>query len=311
MSDLYIPPDGVKFRLKNFAHEYVLAATSPPKGGSLEPEHEDHWWTLETTPNPGKYFIKSTGGTNAGQVLRAWDGGVHMAEKHLAEHQGNYFIIEPGTGDFLGQFRIRTETRHEELVIGILSDKRVWLRNISRPKEPYLFFSFLFEKTTIHHIEWDTKNGTKLETIDLTVTDTVENERDTSIKQTANLTKRASETSSFEESHGFTITIGATATFGIPGIADGEIKTEVSTAHDYKWGSSHTEEKEVGHSVELDVPPHSQQEVVGTIKSTRIKVPCTIYSQTDSGVMVVTSSIYEGKSLWGFDWVVKKPKPWP
>lgn len=285
MPDLYIPPAGFAFRLLGLDSNRVVVG----KNGDLEDfdklvVYADQWFTLAETPVEGSYYIKSTFSANNGKVmyLKEGDQGIYAQ----SEYDDQYLVLDPGTGDRQGWFRIVNRSTNRVLCSKKGHGIKNWLANKEKYDDQY--FCFLFEDTEIDHVEYDFNKGKILQTKPDAITDTLRNEGTAPAKLIANLKRTLSETSSFQDSEGFTITVGAKATIGVPGVVSGEISTQLSTMSNFTWGHTSTVSKEVGSTVEITVPGGHKQEVVGTIRESKIDVLCTIYSKSvKTGVQVI------------------------
>ena len=172
------------------------------------------------------------------------------------------------------------------------------------------FFSFEFENTEITGVDFDIQNATISETEQESNSEVAINEGEDQEQMEVDMRRMVNETSSFKKSTGFSITVGATFSFGAPGIAGGEIKSEMTTVTNFEWGNSRTEQVEVGEKVTVNVPGRYKQEVVGLMQRSKIDIPCTIHSiSKETRVPITTKSIYRGETYWGFESERKPPVP--
>ncbi|KGO75780.1 hypothetical protein PITC_033640 [Penicillium italicum] len=281
MSDFFIPPPGLAFRLIGRRSNRVLVAN--PNDTLTDYElgkiYPDQWFTLEHAPPSGQFYIKSTYKANDGKVIfcRAAEGEVGIFRK---DHHDQHFVLEPGDGDFLGSFRLYAPSAG--MVITAQPKPNTYHVADSRP---------IGTITTFFHVE-------------------LTNKSDDPAKLVADMSQAVSETASFDFRAGFTISVAASFRAGIPFIAKGEIKTEVSASTDFTWGKTTTIETKVGSSVEILVPPRSSQEVVASFKQSTVNLTATIYSKSKStGVEVITKAEYKGTPAWGHNYTVQEAKP--
>jgi hypothetical protein len=99
-----IPQPGSKFRLAGLQSSKVLVAKSDDRlvdypQGQI---YADQWFYLEPAPTPGTYYIRSSASQ---KVIYSKRGAIGMYEKSYYEEQ--YFVFEPGSGQFQGCFRLR------------------------------------------------------------------------------------------------------------------------------------------------------------------------------------------------------------
>lgn len=333
MSDFFIPPPGLAFRLLGRRSNRVLVANpndtltdyelgdiygdqwftlenAPPierymTEGYMYP---DRWATLEKPPPIKQFFIKSTSPANHGKVIfcRAAADEVGIYRK---DYDDQHFVLESGCGDFLGNFRLYAPSARRVITA---QAKPNTVLNAPANDEKYddQYFSFLFEDTEIVRVEYDIANARPIGTMPITYPVELTNRGNGTAKLVANMSRTVSETSSFEFHQGFTISVGASFKAGIPCIAEGEIKTEVSTSTDFTWGKASTTEMQVGSSVEIEVPPRSSQQVVASYKRSTVNLTATIYSKSKStGVEVITKTQYKGTPVWGYNYTVQEAKP--
>ncbi|UDD59889.1 hypothetical protein AFCA_007307 [Aspergillus flavus] len=321
MSSLYIPPDGVRFRLISVASPMCVVADNPLRAYTKENKFEDQWWTLEKSPNQLSselYFITAAGGYYRGKVLGLWAGHLDYNvwlddRKHPNLSQRLAFV--PGAGPYKDCFRL---INHEEKqfekdggrVIGATRYERVYCEVESTNRDDQ-WFTFEIEEAAIDKVDYDIERGTITEGSPVVVTSWTSNASDKVVSNTVNLSKTVTEKSSFEHSEGFSITVGTTAKIGIPFLSDMEIKFEASNTVEWSWGEEHSVEHKFETSVTVDVDPHTEVEVKGIINTYTIDVPCTIYSTTRDGRSVVTKSTYKNISATDMKSEVGEEKPFP
>jgi len=310
MSDFFIPPPGLNFRLLGQRSNRVLVANPNDTLTDFEfgAKFLDQWFTLENAPVHGQYYVKSTNPQNHGKVIfcRAAEGQVGIFTKDYADQ---HFILEPGEGEYLGSFRIYAPSTNRVITAQPTPNT---VRNFPADQDKYddQYFSFLFEDTEIDRIEYDAEDARPFGTVAVPYPVELTNLGNAPAKLNANMSRTVSETASFDFHTGLTITVGAEFKTGIPFIAEGKVKTDVSVSTDFTWGKTSTTESQVGSSVEIEVPPRSSQKVIGVYKRSTINLNATIYSKSKrTGVEVITKAIYRGTPVWGYNYTVQEATP--
>lgn len=307
MPDLYIPPTGFQFRLVNKYTNNVIFAKNDGlndySGGTI---YDDQWFTLEDAGESNKYYIKSTYGPNGGKVIYAKSSGVGIYNKEYADQR---MVLEAGTGDMLGSFRIRND--YSGMVIASQGSKDLVSYHSDESKYPDQYWQFYFEDTEIDRVEYAIDKGTITGTGPGTPMITwVRNEDSRPATLTGHVGGKYAETSTFTYSVGFSIAVGAKASFGVPGIAGGEISTQYTILNNYEWSKTSSWENNVGADVATEVPGHMRKEIVGSINRSTLNVPCTVYSKSKkTGTEVITKAEYKGTPVWGFGYTVKEAVP--
>ena len=309
---IYIPPENFGFRLEDFKNDLVLVADKLLRAYPKSQSYPDQWFTFEqTTSEYGEnlYYVKSQDHKFIGQyisiVLYPLPG---LGMSHKQKGVPQRFSLDFGTGDFKGTFRLQNNWKN--VVIGARSQDEVYLHPANEEHWSDQYFSLEFEETIIDRVEYDVVNGKIHPGEPIIVSDQVINDNSRDVVLHANLSQSQTFTCSFGESHGFTITTGAEASFGVPGISGGKIKLDVSNTHNYQWGRTYSEATTVGSSVDVPVPANSKVTVTGSIEKGEITMPCTIYSKSKkSGVEVATKSTYKGLAFWGFKYQIGEATP--
>lgn len=122
-------------------------------------------------------------------------------------------------------------------------------------------FSFLPEDVDNlfwSRIEFDIDHAKILSSTPVVLTSQI-GENDTDVDQSFTFEKRMTveESTSAEHSHGFSIMVGVEGGGGIPFIADGKVKSEATTTHDWKYGKNNSRSAEIVGTFPVVIPPHS------------------------------------------------------
>ena len=128
---------------------------------------------------------------------------------------------------------------------------------------------------------------------------TVENNTDVAQTQSLQFALSVERSSSFEHTHGFSIMVGTAGKVGIPFVAEGSVKLEASTTHDWTWGSTQTRKSEVTIKFDVVAPPRSVVTATGMITRSVLDVPWTIYTVSPTSQVEISShGIYKGVDFW-------------
>ncbi|EPS29613.1 hypothetical protein POX_b03363 [Penicillium oxalicum] len=156
----------------------------------------------------------------------------------------------------------------------------------------------------VERAEYDTRAGRLSDTAPMIVaTETVRNNSDSPQTSDVNLSQSVSETHSFSFTAGFSIEVGTTISAGIPLVVDGQVQTKLTAKMDFTWGHSKTVTTTVGNRVAVQAAPNSTVRVTGSMKRSKVDVPCTLYLRSTLDRTVTTHSkvVYHGLTYWDFE----------
>ncbi|KAI0038962.1 hypothetical protein FA95DRAFT_1528853, partial [Auriscalpium vulgare] len=214
MSDLYIPPNGLYFRLVGYASLHVLFSRThaqPEVGHTpVTGEYPDQFFTLVpgTGERTGLYLIQSKT-TNVLFSRTTGDPKVWHVDGE-GNWDDNWFKLVAGTGNNVETFRLlcpatktviysRVEAKPEFL--NYPSDGTIY---------PDQHFSFLFEAMQVDKIDYDVKLGKVVSSASLIlVSKPLKNDSDKEQEMKYELDESVTHTSTFEYSSGFTVALGA------------------------------------------------------------------------------------------------------
>lgn len=83
-------------------------------------------------------------------------------------------------------------------------------------------------------------------------------------------------TSSWENTLGLKITVGAKGKYGVPFVSEGEVSLAVEASEAFKWGESTSKADTIQISVPLTVPPHQKYEAVAEIQPVSMSLDYTM-----------------------------------
>ncbi|KAK0452578.1 hemolytic lectin LSLb [Armillaria borealis] len=288
---MYIPPQGIYFRLVGYHSQHVLFSrdhADPEFWHCKGPVWEDQFFTLihGTGSRLGLYAIKSK---RIGKVLFS-----RTSEEPFVGHRDvhgngtysdNWFNLEEGSGTYANLFRLLCPATGVVIFSCVHLDPQVGICTKAEIN-PDHYFSFAFEDMVVRRVEYDVALGK------------ISNE--TSHAVAFGFSENITHTSTFEYTTGFTITVGTEFSAGIPFVSEGKISIEASQSNEWKFGTQNTFSKTyTAHFPGLKAGPHQTAHAVSSVKLGTLEVPYTIYLASKSaGVEVVMSGLWRGVSSW-------------
>ncbi|KAH7885611.1 hemolytic lectin [Phlebopus sp. FC_14] len=303
MSDFYIPPEGIYFRLLGYVSQKVLFAryVDPPFGQvPQEPVYEDQYFTLihGTGAHEGTYVIKSL---KTGYVLfsrRTSQPYVGVVSGD-GQYSDNWFEIKPGTGQYVQQFQLITPSNN--LVLYSRTNAAPYIGNVyTYDFYPDQYFSFVWEDMQVDKVEYDLKLGQIVSSTPLIIANqTLTNNSSHEQEMTFVLNETVTHTSTFEYSLGLTITVGTTFKAGVPIVAEAEFSLDFSVSNQFTWGQTTEFSESYTAKFPVKAGPGKTVRAVSTVNKGELKVPYTIIlSSKRTGVKTETKGIWHGVSSW-------------
>ncbi|KAJ5968208.1 hypothetical protein N7501_004456 [Penicillium viridicatum] len=152
-------------------------------------------------------------------------------------------------------------------------------------------------------VAYDIDNGTIGNPVPIVLGSQISS-NDTDVPQTPslNLTYQVAETSSFSNTTGVSLEVGATFEAGVPFVAEGKIETKITAETEFTWGQSKTTTVTVGEQVPVNTPPHSRIRAKASMTTSTMDVPCIfqLRSAIDPTVKAHTTGSYSGLTYWDF-----------
>ncbi|KAF4234190.1 hypothetical protein CNMCM8980_004040 [Aspergillus fumigatiaffinis] len=310
MSELYIPPDGIYFRLYNDTSKRVLYSrkSGKPEFGhhTVDEEHEDQYFSLVKVLVLGVtigYRIKSK---VTGKYIFARGSGNPLAGHSADKYSDQIFRFEPGTGARAGYFRLRS--RADRVLVSRTSPKSEVTSAPVTSTYPDQYFTFLFEDMKIDRVEYHIEDGEIIDEGAVTIgKQTLDNYSSVEQSSTFTFAEEMSVSSTFERTHGFSITVETEFKTGIPIVAEGKIKVSVTTTHEFKWGETKTYSQKYEGCYGVCAPPRKRVVGICTMKKSRVNVPFTVYLKSvETGKVVTTEGSYDGITLWDMHFETKE-----
>ncbi|BBN13641.1 hypothetical protein MPTK1_6g05200 [Marchantia polymorpha subsp. ruderalis] len=314
MPALYIPPKEISFRLRGYSSNCFLYSRNNPdptfshdNGGP----HADQWWQLipGTGKRAGYYLIKSK---YTGHVIfsrNSPDPRIGHVDGD-GKYDDNWFKLEAGTGKLANHFRIRNIGPTSDTVLYSRAQDEPTISNCPGNSNVYddQYFTFIFEDMAISRVEYKLDKAKVLGSV-AEVLGTMTMKNDSAVNQTVefDFTRTETNSSSFDYTVGFTITVGTSGKIGIPLLTEGQIKVDVSNSHTLKWGTTTTESKTYSIRFPAVAPPRHTITGTGTVTRSNIEVPFTVYSKSvATGFEVATHGIYRGITYWNVQSKIKQ-----
>lgn len=304
MTEFYIPPKEISFRLLGYLSEYVLfsrTASKPevshtPNGTN----YADQLFQLVpgTGDHAGHYIVKSK---YTDKVLFSRTA----KEPHVSHTDGNgtyadnWFRLEEGKGKYVKNFRLRNEFSNTVIYSRIHDEPQV--SNISADKiYPDHYFSFLFEEMEVEKIEYHLDLGKIISSTPLVIANqTLENKAATEQDVAFDVKEKVAQSSTFEYAAGFTIAIGFALSGGVPGVVEAGFALDTSVSQEWKYGTTNEYSKSYTAHVPATAAPGATARAISSVNRGDIEVPFTIYLKSKStGFNVETKGTYRWLTTW-------------
>ena len=303
MSDIYIPPEGISFRLLGYLSQCVLFSrtNAVPEVWHIakDSEYPDQWFQL--IPGVGKfagyYIVKSK---YTGKVL--YSRGAEPLVGHIdgdGMFDDNWFKIEAGEGKYAQNFRLRNFCTDTVIFSRLGVDPEVSNITASAVYADQ-YFTFLFEDMKVDKIEYDLKSGKIVSSIPKVLAiQSLDNATDIEQEMAFELNVTETHTSTFAFTSGFTATAKLSFSVGLPVVASLGFEMETSQNQEWKFGTQYSHSKTCTVRLPAKASPHTTVIATSSVNSGDIAVPFTIYlSSKSTGVQVETHGTYHGLTTW-------------
>ncbi|KAK0469228.1 uncharacterized protein EV420DRAFT_15892 [Desarmillaria tabescens] len=300
---MYIPPQGIYFRLLGRVSQCVLFARNGPEPLVWQykgPEYEDQLFTLihGTGSHAGLYAIKSK---CTGKVLFSRGSPpprVGQIEGDGA-HPDNWFDLEEGSGKYAGGFRILCSSTG--LVLYSRTNAEPLFGN--HPKADVAadqYFSFIFEDMIVKSVDYKLELGKILNvTPHVLANQTLRNNSDREQEMAFDFSENVTQTSLFEYTTGFTVSVGTEFSVGIPLVAEGKISVSTTLNNEWRFGIQNTFSKTYTAHFPVKAGPQQTVHAVSTVQQGTLDVPYTMHLASKSaGVKVEMEGVWRGVSTW-------------
>ncbi|KAJ3492365.1 hypothetical protein NLI96_g33 [Meripilus lineatus] len=283
--DIYIPPEGIYFRLLGYLSQHVIVSGVGPNEVHQAPvqnEARNQYFTL----------IHGTGSRRGPRPNVGHVGG-------NGQHNNNWFEFEPGKGQYTKQFRLITPSDGVALVSRTHRAPYFW----NHPRGdiyPDQHFCFLFEDMRIDRIDYDLDVGKIISSTPLLLaSQTLTNNTNQEQEMSFSLNETTSHTSTFEYSTGFTLATGTEFKAGIPLFAEAKFTIDASATNQWTWGEQTSFSKSYTITFPVRAGPNETVRAISTINRGELEVPFTMHlSSRISGTKTETKGVWRGLSTW-------------
>ncbi|KAF9648929.1 hypothetical protein BDM02DRAFT_2012525 [Thelephora ganbajun] len=262
-------------------------------------EYPDQWFTLlhGSGKYAGRYAVK---GQVSGNVLFSRNQSPTVG--HIGgdgQYEDNWFKIEPGSGQYANYFRLITPV--EGLTLFSRSSLDPTFGNHTE-KNFYAdqLFGFFWEDMKVDKIEYNLDAGKIISSTPIALAEQVlTNNSDSEQEMSFSVNKGVTNSSTFEYSTGFTVTVGMEFSVGVPFIAEGKMKVEASTTNTWTWGKTTEYTTQYTANFPVKAGPHKSVRASSVVNQGTLDVPYIIFmSSKSAGVKVETKGTWRGVSSW-------------
>ncbi|KAF1837274.1 hypothetical protein BDW02DRAFT_645584 [Decorospora gaudefroyi] len=304
MSESYIPPKELSFRLKNKSNSKVLfSRKEEPTFGDYggEDAFSDQWFHLQpgTGEWEGRYLVKSNftdncifSRTHQEPYVDHTDGNGKWADQ--------WFKIEPGKGERTGWFRLKNTSSN---TVVTSTDDGVNNSEADGETDDDQYWSFLLEDVKFVDIKYDVDVGKLLSETPVVISTGSETNA-TSINQPLTLTLVETKTTThiWEKTNGLDITASITVSVGVPEVVGASSTISVSKTMDVKQGEHKTNSRAYGLTVPVIAPPNTRVSAQVTMTLTELEVPYTMtWKSAKTEYEFKTKGIYKGACYFNAD----------
>ncbi|KAJ6583886.1 hemolytic lectin [Mycena vulgaris] len=319
MTSLYVPPEGIFFRLRGYVSNQVLFSRKEGESKQLVagfavvtiPGDPSFGATGADASDEATYFslIKGTGAKAGLFLIKARQSGwvlfSRVASKPFVSHvpgngqyPDNWFKLDPGKDLFVGMTRLVVPATK---TVVVLRDKEV-PNNVTNLTEIYSdqYFKFEYEDMLVERIEYDLKLGRVLATTPCElISQVLRNPANAETTMGFAFSKAWTHTSSFEQTTGFEISTGAKFTVGIPVIGGTEFHVDTTLKKEWKVGTETSFEKTYTTNGSVKVGPNASVRAIATLTIGTLVAPYTLFlSSKSKGVKTQIRGLWRGESSW-------------
>ena len=313
---LYIPPQGVFFRLKTCPGNTTLflgsdgSLTNDPIESALPIDmffydgfgpldikrHPADTWLWEIIPSDNSKPRDATITYKIRNKRTNTFLSLDSAAKMTADP--SMITIEPSKKDH--RFRLR----HKNFVLYSRDDEapRIGAVPADSAQHHNQQFEFDYQNLKFSRLVYHVKEATIQDSASLILIDqAMKNDSETEQKGIPFSCVRSLEhTSTFEYTRGITVDASFEFKAGLP-VVNGESTISISNNRDWKWGTENTTTTEHKLEFPVVVAAFTNMAYHAEVIQGTLHIPFTAYHMTDSGVEVETMGIYKGASSWKLD----------
>ncbi|KAJ7890735.1 hemolytic lectin [Mycena leptocephala] len=311
MSDFYIPPANIFFRLIGNDTARALFSRSGPGGTAAgfgaHPANDvltSSWFSLVrgTGNRDGLFAIR---GRESGWVLYSRTARLPLVghDHEDGRYDDNWFRLQPGTGTWAGMVCLVVPSTNTVIVLRA-SDPTFVTNYEALPgvvgRYSDQFFALDYEDMIIDRIEYNLSLGRIISnTPKVLASQTLHNQTSQPQQMIFEMSESVTHTSSFEFSRGITLSVGVTMSGGIPFIFDTEIRVDASSTETRTYGKEESITKTYTATFPVNAGPYSSVRAVSRVNSGILDVPYTLHLRSRSTNTQATShGTWRGVSTW-------------
>lgn len=298
MSDLYIPPKEIIFKIKNYRSGNILY-DNKEHGLFIwkEEDYENGFWYLVHVKD--KYYkIKNNYSGKCIYYNETYDKLVVWKEEDVEDC---YWEFVPTIQN--GFFKIKNNKNNKFMY----HNKEYGIVPWEDTDQIDNQWTFIFEDMKVDKIEYNFDEGKILNT----KTEVIANQvltNNSDVQQTMIFKVEQSEihSTNFEYSQGFSIKLGMEFSVGIPFFAESKFNVETTLDQSWTFGETKQFEKRYSQEFPLTALPKSKIKATASVNKGNLNVPyiMTLKSKR-TGFKVETKGIFSGVSTWDLRYVVE------
>lgn len=252
-------------------------------------------WQFILLPD-GTYNIRVYGGVNNGRVLLSCGGTGERVDLWTTDDGSGRqrWILEPLA---MGCFRIRVKggVNNGRALLSCSGDGTrvdLWTTDDNSGRQQWVLVP---EDVELDRIDFSLAGATTSTQPDFVDVSDVENTGSGPLISTAQYTKSAVVTSSFEQKHSFSFSITGTKNFGTPVFASGSLEVSTSTTHSWTYATSQTRQDTRSYTLQVTVPPQKRSIVKVAVTMMKLDVPYVAVGTSKlTGETVRVAGIWQG-----------------
>jgi len=291
MSDSYIPPEDLCFRLVGYDSQCAIFSRTTPDPqvwhyNISNGTYDDQWFTLlnGSGTREGLYAIKSKYTSKVLFSRSSPDPTVGHIDGD-GEYDDNWFDIVSGSGKYTGYFYLTTDGGDLALYSRPSQDPTFGNYTTTSSYSDQLF-GFLWEDMQVDGVDFSLDDGKISLSTPLTIADqTLNNSSSSDAELSFTVNDGVVDSSSFEYSTGFTVTAGTAFEVGIPGVVDDKIELQASSTNTWVWGQTTSYTTNYTATFTIKVGPHKSVRATAVVNQGKLDVPYTMsLSSKSAGV---------------------------
>lgn len=311
MTELYIPPPGIPFRLLGFQSNFVLYSRKIDEPQfhhfSQDPVSADQYFQL--IPGTGKFkdYYLIQGQVTGYYIFSRIDSFGHWEKPAGVDvNEDNYFKLEPGSGKTAGKFRLVNFKSNTVIYSRSTAAPQVGVFSSTSDKFDDQYFSFLFSDMKIEKIDLKVDICTVTRNTPIIIaTKTLRNGSSASQSTEFTVDRKTETSSTFEYRSGLPLKAGDSGSARIPLIYEGKVEASATISSTFVWGSPHIGSDTWTGKFLVNAAPHKIARSFVYATSSTVDIPVIIRSKSAStGQTAETKATYHAVLVWGQHYAV-------